>query len=201
MQIPTVGVLGHGLDSIYPAQHRSLAKEMLNNGGLLTEFRIGTLPDKHNFPKRNRIVAGMTDATIVIETDIKGGSMITAELAVNYHRDLFAVPGKITDSHSQGCLRLIQQNKAVVFSNAIHLAETMGWLTQQKNHNRQKEIFIDLTKDETLVVQLLTENTSLAVDDLFLRSGFSSSQMAAIILQLELKNVIRALPGKHFTLT
>ena len=201
LQIPTVGVLAHGLDSIYPSQHRTLAKEMLLNGGLLTEYCNGTLPDRHNFPKRNRIVAGMTDATIVIETAIKGGSMITAELAVNYHRDLFAVPGKITDAHSQGCLRLIQQNKAILFSSALHMIETMGWINPKKKPTPQKELFIDLTKEEARIVQLLTENNSLPVDELYIKSGFSSSQMAAIILQLELKNVIRALPGKMFVLT
>jgi DNA processing protein len=101
MALPTVGVLGHGLDTIYPSQNKSLAKEMLQNGGLLTEFRRNTKPDKHNFPKRNRIVAGMADATIVIETASKGGSMITAELAYNYNRDVFAIPGKITDHKSR----------------------------------------------------------------------------------------------------
>jgi len=126
-KLQTVGVLAHGLDTIYPNQHKPLAKEMLLNGGLLTEFTKGTKADKHNFPKRNRIVAGMADATIVIETAAKGGSMITAELAYNYNRDLFAVPGKITDSKSAGCLKLIQQNKAILPSDASQLMQVMGW--------------------------------------------------------------------------
>ena len=125
--LPTIGVLAHGLDTIYPAQHRNLAKQIVVNGGLLTEFRKNTCTDKYNFPKRNRIVAGMSDATIVIETAVKGGSMITANLATDYHREVFALPGRITDSKSAGCLHLIQQNKAMVFSGIEHFIETMQW--------------------------------------------------------------------------
>ncbi|HSU52158.1 MAG TPA: DNA-processing protein DprA, partial [Segetibacter sp.] len=125
--LATVGVLAHGLDKIYPPQHTSLAKQMLLNGGLLTEFRRETKPDKHNFPKRNRIVAGMSDATIVIETALKGGSMITAELANGYNRDVFAVPGKVTDVKSLGCNHLIKNNKAILLEDCQQLIETMGW--------------------------------------------------------------------------
>ena len=130
--LPTIGVLAHGLDQLYPPQHKQLAKDMLAEGGLLTEFRKETLPDKYNFPKRNRVVAGISDATIVIETAIKGGSMITAELAYNYNRDLFAIPGKITDAKSAGCLKLIQQNKAILLTDTTQLLEVMGW-EEKKN--------------------------------------------------------------------
>ena len=124
----TVGVLAHGLDQVYPAQHTRLAKDMLKSGGgLLTEFRSKSKPDKHNFPTRNRIVAGMSDATIVVETGIKGGSMITAELANNYNKDVFAFPGKVTDTKSAGCNYLIKNNKAVLLTDAQELIELMSW--------------------------------------------------------------------------
>ena len=199
-QIPTVGVLAHGMDTLYPSQHKSLAKEMLLNGGLLTEFRKNTKPDKHNFPKRNRIVAGMADATIVIETAVKGGSMITAELAYNYNRDLFAIPGKITDSKSSGCLKLIRQNKATLLTDADQLIETMGWQEKKKTIKKQKELFIELSAEERIIVQLLKETESTHVDTLYVKSGLSSSTVAAVILNLEMQNVICSLPGKMYKL-
>jgi DNA processing protein len=198
--LPTVGVLGHGLDTIYPSQNKSLAKEMLQNGGLLTEFRKNTKPDKHHFPKRNRIVAGMADATIVIETANKGGSMITAELAYNYNRDVFAIPGKITDHKSEGCLQLIKQNKAVLLTNADQLAETMGWHDKKRLVKKQRELFIELTDDEKTIVDILKEKEMVPIDALYLQSKLSSSSVAAAILNLEMQNVIAALPGKMYKL-
>ena len=198
--VATIGVLAHGLDSIYPSQHTTLAKEMLLNGGLLTEFRKNTSPDKHNFPKRNRIVAGMSDATLVIETAVKGGSMITAELAYNYNRDVFAVPGKITDSKSAGCLKLIQQNKAVVFTNAEEFMHSMGWQQKKITSKKQRELFIELNDDEKIIVALLQEKELVNIDELYIRSALSSSSVAAAILNLELNNVVLALPGKMYKL-
>ncbi len=197
-KIPTIGVLAHGMDTIYPSQHTLLAKDMLLHGGLITEFRKHTKPDKHNFPKRNRIVAGMADATIVIETATRGGSMITAELAHNYNRDLFAVPGKITDSKSSGCLKLIQQNKAMIFTGADQLIETMGWQEKKKNTKKQKELFIDLSDDEKVIAALLQLKECTPFDEIYFKSRLSSSSVAAAILQLELKNVISSLPGKMY---
>jgi DNA processing protein len=199
-QVPTIGVLAHGLDTIYPSQNKNLAKEMLQQGGLLTEFRRNTKPDKHNFPKRNRIVAGMADATIVIETANKGGSMITAELAYNYNRDLFAIPGKITDHKSSGCLQLIKQNKAVLLTSGEQLLETMGWLEKKKSVKKQKELFIELSDAEKIIVDLLKENEATPIDALYLKSGLSSSSVAAAILNLEIQNVVIALPGKMYKL-
>jgi DNA processing protein len=199
--LSTIGVLAHGMDTLYPAQHKALAKEMIQQGGLLTEFRKSEKPDKHNFPKRNRIVAGMSDATIVIETAVKGGSMITAELAHNYNRDLFAVPGRISDPKSSGCLTLISQNKAVLLTNAEQLVETMGWEEKKKKpRNRQKEMFIELSPDEKIIVGLLQEKETMAVDELYFRSMLSSSSVAAAILNLELQNMISAMPGKIYRL-
>lgn len=198
--LPTVGVLAHGLDSIYPSQHKSIAKDILLNGGLLTEFTKHTKPDKHNFPRRNRIVAGMADATIVIETQAKGGSMITAELAYNYNRDLFAIPGKITDQKSSGCLKLIQQNKAVLLTDVNQLIEAMGWETKTSKPKKQRELFIELTTDERIVVNILSTKETVSIDEIYHQSGLSSSLIAAAILGLELQGLLISLPGKIYRL-
>jgi DNA processing protein len=198
--LPTVGVLAHGLDSIYPAQHKSLAKEMLLNGGLLTEFRKNTKADKHNFPRRNRIVAGMTTATIVIESSDRGGSMITAELAFNYNRDLFAVPGKTTDSKSAGCLKLIQQNKAALFTTTEQMLEELGWQEKIKKIKHQRELFIELSADEKIIIDIIKEKVIVSIDEIYLKSNLSSSSVATAILNLELQNVLQCMPGKMYKL-
>jgi DNA processing protein len=176
--LPTVAVLAHGLDQLYPAEHAGLAKDIIKHGGgLLTEFRSKTKPDKHNFPSRNRIVAGMSDATIVIETDIKGGSMITAELANGYNKDVFAVPGKTSDSKSAGCNYLIKTSKAILLTDANDLLETMGWQdkkSKKENRKLQKELFIELLPDEKTIVGLLKEKDTVPIDELNLKSGLSS---------------------------
>ncbi len=196
--LPTIGVLAHGLDSIYPAQHKSLAKEMLLNGGLLTEFKKNIKADKHNFPRRNRIVAGIADATIVIETAASGGSMITAELAYNYNRDLFAVPGKVNDSKSLGCLKLIQQNKATLFTSVEQMLEELGWQEKTKTVKKQRELFIELSADEKIIIDIIKAKDAVGIDEIFLKSNLSSSSVAAAILNLELQNVLIGMPGKMY---
>ncbi len=198
--LPTVGVLAHGLDTIYPPQHSGLAKQMLLNGGLLTEFRKETTPDKHNFPKRNRIVAGMADATIVIETPVKGGSMITAELANGYNRDCFAYPGKVTDTKSGGCNHLIKNNKAVLLEDSSQLIEVMGWSSKKVKRKEQKELFISLTNEEQILLDILKEKETVHIDEIYLKSGLTSSTVAASMLNLEFQNVIASLPGKMYKL-
>ena len=200
-KLPTVGVLGHGLDTIYPSEHSGLAKDLIKNGGLLTEFRSKTKPDKHNFPSRNRVVAGICDATVLIETSIKGGSMITAELANSYNRDVFAVPGRTNDTKSAGCNYLIKNNKAILLTDAQQFIEIMGWGdTSLHSKKNQKELFIELNDDERVVVNILREKESVPIDELVFKSGCSSSTLAATILNLELKNVIQSLPGKMYSL-
>jgi DNA processing protein len=199
--LPTVGVLGHGLDQIYPPDHSLLARNMLKYGGLLTEFRSKTKPDKHNFPTRNRIVAGMSDATVVVESGIKGGSMVTAELANGYNKDVFAFPGKITDHKSAGCNYMVKTNKAMLLTDAQQLIEVMGWEAKRsKERKRQKEIFIELSPQEKIIVDILNEKDSVHIDEINLRSGLSSSMIAAAILNLELQNVVSGLPGKMYKL-
>ena len=200
--LPTVGVLAHGLDTIYPSQHGALAKDIIKQkGGLLTEFASQTQPDKHNFPTRNRIVAGMSDAVIVIESGIKGGSMVTAELANGYNKDVFAFPGRITDQKSIGCNYLIKNNKAMLLTDAAELIQIMGWEEQKKSVNKkQKELFIQLSPDEKIITDLLKMQESLSIDELNIKSGLSSSAVAAAILNLELQNVVQSLPGKMYAL-
>jgi DNA processing protein len=202
--LATVGVLGHGLDQIYPPDHSNLAKDMLKHGGgLLTEFRSHTKPDKHNFPTRNRIVAGMSDATIVIETGEKGGSMITAELANGYNKDVFALPGKVTDNKSAGCNFLIRNNKAMLLTDAEEIIEFMGWEEKGKSvkeKRSQRELFIELSNDEKIIVDILTEKDLVHIDELNFKSGLSSSSTAAAILSLELQGVVATLPGKLYKL-
>lgn len=200
--LSTVGVVGHGLDIIYPAENTHLAKDMVkNNGGILTQFASKTKPDKHNFPIRNRIVAGMADATIIVETTIKGGSMITAEMANGYNRDVFAIPGKITDPKSMGCNYLVKNNKAILLTDAQQLLEIMGWeeiiKVKKKKH---KELFIQLTPEEEIIINILKEKDKVAIDEINLKSGLSSSMVAAAILNLEFQNIIATLPGKMYSL-
>ncbi len=201
--LPTVGVLAHGLDQMYPSEHRSLARDILKQGGgLLTEFRSNTKPDKHHFPTRNRIVAGMADAVIVMETGVKGGSMITAELANGYNKDVLAFPGKASDSKSAGCNYLIKTSKAVLLTDATDLIQQMGWAEKKPTRRKlQKEIFIELSADEKTIVNILMKKETVHIDELNLQSNLSSSAMAAAILNLELQSVIVSLPGKLYRLS
>lgn len=199
--LPTVGVLAHGLDRIYPSQNRSLAKQMAEQGGLLTEFPSNTIPDKQNFPKRNRIVAGMCDAIVVVETTRKGGSMITAELGNGYNKDVFAFPGRITDPKSDGCNYLVKSNKASLISSAADLLEIMNWkVEQQPLQTKQRELFIDLSADERVILDLLASRDGIQIDKLYFKSGLSSSAMAAALLMLEMHGLVKSLPGKIYQL-
>ncbi len=201
--LPTVGVLAHGLDTLYPPENVKLAKTMLEmGGGLLTEFPSGTRPDKHNFPTRNRVVAGLCDATIVVETDVKGGSMITAELAIGYNRDVFAFPGRVTDQKSNGCNDLIRRNKAALINNADDLLEAMNWMPQpEKKAQVQRSLFIELNPQEKIIVDLLNAHEQLHIDELNLKSGMNASLAAGALLSLELQGVLLRMPGKMYRLT
>ncbi len=199
--LPTIGVVGHGLNKIYPSQHAQLAKEMITaGGGILTEFFHNIKPDKHNFPLRNRIVAGMSDATIVVETAVKGGSMITAKLADGYNRDVFAVPGRTTDKGSAGCNHLIKYNKAILLTDADELLDVLGWKEKKAKAKKQRELFIELTPDEENVLQLLQTKEALHIDEINSVSGLSSSTVAAAILNLELQGIVQSHPGKMYKL-
>jgi DNA processing protein len=197
----TVGVMGHGLDIIYPSENANLARDMLKNGGLLTEFRSNTKPDKHNFPSRNRIVAGISDATIIIESGMKGGSMITAEIAYGYNRDIFALPGRTTDSRSSGCNDLVRSNKAILLSEPSQLLETMGWADDiRPKRTTRTQAPYDLTENEKKIIDLLKDRKFLAIDELHLCTGVSGSSLASALLNLEINDITKSLPGKRYML-
>ncbi len=198
LDIPTVGVLGHGLDRLYPAPHRKLAEEMLANGGLLTGFMSKTKPDRENFPKRNHIIAGMVDAIVVVESDRKGGALITAELANTYNRDVFAVPGRLTDRFSIGCNFLIKANKAALLQSADDIEYLLGWDDRRTTANQQTALFVEMSAEEKTLYELLRQAGTLGIDKLVIQSGYNPSQVAAALLNLEFNALIQSLPGKQY---
>jgi DNA processing protein len=198
--LPTVGVLAHGMGTIYPKEHAVLAKEMMQQGALLTEFNSRKQPDKHHFPIRNRIVAGCCDAVVVVETGVKGGSMITAELANGYNRDVFAVPGRVSDPRSEGCNQLIRENKAALLRSADDLLQWMGWKTVEKRTSMQPRLFPELNATESILVELLRTKEAVHLEEFSFRSGFTPGTLAGALLNLELQQVIESLPGKMYRL-
>lgn len=195
--IPTIGVVGHGLDKMYPAAHRQLAVDMMQTGAVLSEFPSGTRPDRNNFPVRNRVVAGLSDVTVVVESDEKGGAMITAYLAIGYGREVAAFPGRIYDSRSGGPNKLIRRNIASLITGAPDLLDTMNW-GAGNSKVVQPSLFTDLSEDELVLMRVLEGKNSVHADDLAIASGFNSSKLAAVLLQLEMLNRIRSLPGKMY---
>jgi DNA processing protein len=198
----SIGVLAHGLDIIYPAQNRDLAGRMLTQGGLLTEFFSQTNPDRENFPKRNRIVAGMSDAVLVVESAEKGGALITADIANSYDRDVFAIPGRLSDEYSSGCNYLIKSNKAALVQSAEDIKYFMGWDDKTENKSaRQQKIVFDLSREEELIVEVLKQHGSLNIDQIFNLVRLGSSQLSSVLLSLEFKGAVRSLPGKVYKLS
>ena len=200
--LSTVAVLAHGLDRIYPHVHRKTAIEMLENGGLLTEFLTETTPDRFNFVSRNRIVAGMSDATIVVESAAKGGSLITASLASGYHRDCFAVPGRVTDMVSAGCNRLIREERAMLVQSAEDFVKAMGWDASRtaKPDAVQRNLFLELSPEEERVVRILSKLGDLHINTLVVETDIPVHRMSAMLFELEMKGVVKALVGGTYHL-
>ena len=201
LDVPTVGVLGHGLDKMYPGQNRPTAEKMLENGGLLSEYPSGTNPDRENFPQRNRIVAGMADATVVIEAGIKGGALITAEIANSYNRDVFAFPGRVGDEFSEGCNFLVRYNKAALLTSPADLPYSLGWEKhgETKASTGQITMAFDLTADEQLIFETIKQHkVPLAIDDLTIKTNMPMSLLAMNLLNMEIQGYIRSLPGKTY---
>nr|WP_067059021.1 DNA-processing protein DprA [Mucilaginibacter sp. L294] len=199
--VATVGVLGHGLDRFYPHQNKTTADKMMENGGILSEYPSGTKPDRQNFPERNRIVAGMADATVVVEAGLKGGALITAEIANSYNRDVFAFPGRLGDEYSEGCNFLIRNNKAALLTCVADLAYSLGWEknTETKGAPEQLLLPIDLSANERAVYEIIQQNkTPLAIDDLSIKANMPMSLLAMTLLDMELQGFIRSLPGKMY---
>lgn len=198
---PTIGVLAHGLDRIYPAAHRKTAIAMMDNGGLLTEFMSETNPDRQNFVKRNRIVAGMSDATIVVESAAKGGALITAELAESYNRDCFAFPGRTTDIYSAGCNELIKKNRASLILSAQDVVQAMGWNSGVAPKTVQRELFPDLNDEERKVVEALQQAPDgLQINTLVVETNIPIQHISALLFDLEMKGIVRALAGGVYKL-
>ena len=197
--LATVGILAHGLDRIYPYANKTIAKQMIENGGLLTEYPSGTNPDKQNFPERNRITAGICDALVVIETGKSGGSLITAEIANSYNKDVFAFPGRINDAKSDGCNQLIKNNKACLISSSEDLVNLMGWNEKKTTKMpKQQSLFNDLNNEELLLMKLLEASVDIDIDTLIFKSGLSHSAIAVALLSLEMNGLIKGLPGKRY---
>ncbi|MDO9511644.1 MAG: DNA-processing protein DprA [Bacteroidales bacterium] len=197
--IATVGVMGHGLDRVYPSQNRSLAKRMLDQGGILSEFPSQTTPDRENFPKRNRIIAGLADACLVIETGLKGGSLITADIANSYNRDVYALPGRIGDPLSEGCNWLIKTNRAGLIESAEDLLESMGWnLNEGIGQRYQPLLFPELKPEEKQIFDLLKEHITLPIDEICMLSQMAPSRIAAALLNLEFEGLVKCMPGKSY---
>jgi len=200
-RLPTVAVLGHGLGRIYPHQHRKLAESMLEEGGLVSEFTYDVAPERENFPKRNRIVAGMTDAVVVVEAGRDGGALITAQLANDYNRDVFAFPGRACDRYSEGCHELIRTNKAGIITSAAQLVEAMGWQQALAEAGGiQAQLFPELDDDEQRVLELMRADGVEGMDALILRSRMPLSRLYQATVGLEIKGLLRRIPGRKLEL-
>ncbi len=204
--LETVGVMATGLDVLYPAVHRKTAEKMLTQGGLLTEFAFGTQPDKYNFPSRNRVIAGLSDGTVVIEAARKGGALITADLAQGYDRDVLAVPGPLGSPASEGCHELIKANKAALYSEPTDIEQLLNWDLALHLNGKPKGPTaydaLDFTPEEFQVLLVLqaTPNREEHLDTLAWKAQLPVHQAASLLLGLEFRNVLRALPGKRFGL-
>ncbi len=199
--IPTMAVLGHGLDRIYPPVNKGLSEKILSNGALISEFPSQTKPDRENFPKRNRIVAGMVDAVIVVESGVKGGAVITADIANSYNRDVFAVPGKLQDTYSQGCNNLIKTNRAALIESSSDLEYIMGWdQASQKKKNTQRKLFVELSEEEEMLVNAFRRNGTMAIDELILETKMGATRIASSLLNLEFEGIVKCLPGNVYCL-
>ncbi len=199
--LQTVAVLGHGLDIIYPASHKTLAKSIIKQGMLVTDFPCKSIRDKNNFIKRNRIIAGLTDATIVIESGEKGGSLITADIANSYNRDVFALPGRVSDKYSKGCNSLIKSNKAAMLTSIEDLEYLLGWEPGKKQNTAvQKDLFLNLSNEEKLITEILKKQDELTIDLICLKCNMPTSKVSPVLLNLEFMGIVKTLPGKSYKL-
>jgi DNA processing protein len=200
--LQNIAVLGHGLDMIYPSTNKQLAEKIEQNGALVTDFFSETLPNKQNFPRRNRIVAGMSDAVVVIESAEKGGALITAEIANSYNKEVFAIPGNIDHKYSVGCNQLIKNNKAQLATEAKDIISLLNWDIEKnkKKKPKQAQLFLNLSKEEEPIYQLIKEKNKIHIDDLIHFTEKNLSNLSSVLLQLELRDLIQPLPGKYFAI-
>jgi DNA processing protein len=200
--LPTLGVMGSGIDIIYPAAHKETAKKMVNQGGLVTEKNFGVKPDAHNFPARNRIIAGLCDALVVVEAAERGGALITAEIANSYNKDVFAIPGNLGQPYSEGCNKLIKINKANLLMSVRDIEYIMNWnLASEKSNNQLPLDLPAFDADEKSVMNALQgAPMPVLIDDLSYKTGIAQGKLASLLLSLEFKNAVVSLPGKAYRL-
>ncbi len=197
--LQTAAVLGHGLHMIYPAVHRQVARDIVKQGALVTEFATSQTPDKGNFIARNRIIAGLADATLIVESGAKGGALITADLANSYNRDVFALPGRVSDNWSQGCNQLIKKNLAALVESGKDIAYMMGWKSSSSpKKNIQKELFADLNEEENKLLDVLKQHGELSVDQLAVLANLPVSKASSLLLNLEFSGLVTILPGNIY---
>jgi len=199
--LPTVGVLANGLNTIYPSIHRSTADAMLKNGGLLTDFLSDALPERNNFIKRNRIIAGLSDATLIVESGVKGGALITADIAASYNRDVFAVPGRCDDQWSAGCNYLIKNNKAALSESADDIEFFLGWKSEKSKPPVQKTLFSEMTESEKQIFDLLSKESELTIDAICRSLELPVNKLSPLLLQMEFKGLVRFYPGNVYRTT
>ena len=198
--MPTIGCVAHGLDKLYPGEHAATAKEMVKHGALVSELTSGSPFAPGNFPARNRVIAGLSDCTIVVESGPKGGSLITTDIASSYDREVFAFPGRPTDPRSEGCNKLIQQNKAALVNNAKDVITLMEWLPKKKKAPVQAALFAELMPDEQSLVDIIRTRGSIHIDELCAQSKWAQGKVAGLLLNMEFNGVVRSLPGKVYQL-
>lgn len=201
-KLSTVSVLAHGLETVYPSLHRTIAQEMCDNdGGMVSDFLSNSLIDRKNFLRRNRIIAGLADAVIVVESAKKGGALLTAELAVSYNRDVFAFPGRVGETYTEGCHFLIKSNRAGLIENVQDLEYSMNWQPgPDPLVSHQPRLFPDLTADEQRVADLLREEGESSIDRICSLTGLAMNRVSPLLLSLEFSGVVKCLPGKVFRL-
>ncbi len=200
-KLQTIGCLAHGLNQIYPKVHKKYMPAVEENGGFFTEFWSTDQPERENFLKRNRVIAGMSQATIVIESAVKGGSLVTADIANSYNREVFALPGRVTDNFSVGCNNLIKQQKAHLLTSAADIVYHLGWeLEDKKPKTIQKQLFVEMNTSETRVFSFLQEEGKSDLDGIALHCQMPTRKVVGVLLNLELNGVVRPLPGKMFEL-
>lgn len=197
----TIGVVAHGLDRIYPPVHTSIAKKMAETGAIITEYTTGTEPDKSNFVQRNRIIAGLCDAVIVVESAARGGSLLTAEAANQYNREVFTIPGRVGDIRSAGCNSLIRENKASLIESASDIVAAMGWQPQLAKQPFQSSLFSELSDDEQAVISMLRQHDSLQINQLTVKLKQPVEKLFPLLIELEFKGHIRCLPGSVYKVT
>jgi DNA processing protein len=199
-KIQTIAVLGHGLTFMYPAAHAPVAKKIVHQGALITDFLSDENPEKNNFIKRNRIIAGLADATLVIESGLKGGALITADIANSYDRDVLAIPGRINEKYSAGCNQLIKSNKAALVESARDIEYLLGWDIPGNGRAVQQELFPILSPEEELLYDIIKTHGAIVIDDICEQSGFPVSKVSALLLNIEFNGYIKSLPGKAYSL-